>query len=58
MHKFYIICKSTEPKTKTVNLPRFILKIINKVDDLLISLSKQIFPLQRQLVLTNSKNVK
>lgn len=44
-------------KTKTINLPLFILKIINKSDNLLITLNKSIFPLQRQLVLKNYKNL-
>lgn len=42
-------------KVRTVQLPRAILRIIDRVDDLLIFLGRKIFPLQRQLVLLNRK---
>jgi len=42
-------------KTKTINLPRLILKFVDKCDDLLIMLSKKTFALQRQIVLKNNK---
>ncbi len=42
-------------KTKTVNLPNTILKLIDIIDSILISISKNVFPLQRQIVLRNDK---
>lgn len=42
-------------KSRTINLPRLGLMIIDKIDSLLIRLSKNIFPLQRQIVLINRK---
>ncbi len=38
-------------KTKYIPLPRFMLKIVDGIDDFLISLSKKTFALQRQIVL-------
>ena len=42
-------------KTKTINLPRYVLKVVDKLDDICIAFGKKIFPLQRQLVLKNTK---
>ena len=38
-------------KTKCVKLPNFMLKLVNSVDKLLVSISPQTFALQRQIVL-------
>ena len=38
-------------KTKYIPLPRFMLKLVDGIDDFLISLSKRTFALQRQIVL-------
>jgi ubiquinone/menaquinone biosynthesis C-methylase UbiE len=43
-------------KTKTINLPHYVLKLVDRFDNLLIILGKKVFPLQRQLVLKNCKN--
>lgn len=40
---------------KTINLPRLVLEFVDKLDELLISLSKSTFALQRQIVLANVK---
>lgn len=40
---------------RTINLPKIILKLFDKVDNFLIQLSKNTFALQRQIVLTNLK---
>ncbi len=42
-------------KKKTISLPVVMLKMIDMLDNFLIALSKSVFPLQRQIVLCNSK---
>jgi SAM-dependent methyltransferase len=42
-------------KVKTIQLPRPVLRIIDRIDDLFIALGKRIFPLQRQVVLSNRR---
>lgn len=42
-------------KTKTVNLSRWMLNLIDKLDNTLIVFGRHVFPLQRQLVLKNCK---
>lgn len=47
----FIISGGVTAKVKTINLPRKILRYIDKFDDILISVSKNTFPLQRNIVL-------
>ena len=50
-----LISGGVTAKTKTVNLPLVVLNFVNKIDDFLIKLNKNIFALQRQIVLRNKK---
>jgi SAM-dependent methyltransferase len=45
-------------KSKTINFPFFFLKLIDKIDNLLISFFPDIFPFQRRIVLKNLKSLK
>jgi SAM-dependent methyltransferase len=47
----FLISGGVTAKTKTVNLPRFLLEILHIIDNVLIFISKGIFALQHQVVL-------
>ena len=50
-----LISGGVTAKTKTINFSSGVLNWIDKIDDFLIKLNKNIFALQRQIVLRNKK---
>lgn len=52
----FLISGGVTAKTKTINLPRACLRFIELIDRFLIGLSKEVFALQKQIVLVNRKN--